>query len=84
MVKNLSVFFPAFNEAENIEKTVLNAASVLEKLKIPYEIIVINDGSSDATGQIAEALSAKSPNKIRINSKRLFFIQVIIFANHEL
>ena len=52
MVKNLSVFFPAFNEAENIEKTVLNAASVLEKLKIPYEIIVINDGSSDATGQI--------------------------------
>ena len=66
MVKNLSVFFPAFNEAENIEKTVLNAASVLEKLKIPYEIIVINDGSTDATGQIAEALSVKSHNKIRV------------------
>lgn len=58
-VQNLSVFFPVFNEDKNIELTVEKAVSVLEKLKINWEIIIINDGSFDNTQKIADNLAKK-------------------------
>ncbi len=63
--QSLSVFFPCINEEGNIEKTVAGAEAVLKKLKVNYEIIIIDDGSSDKTGQIAENLSRKN-SKIRV------------------
>lgn len=65
MVKNLSVFFPCYNEAENLPSTVEKCVDVLNKLGISWEILIINDGSSDETREIAESLAAKNP-KIRI------------------
>lgn len=65
MVKNLSVFFPVFNEEGNIEATVRKAVSVLENLGSEYEIIVVNDGSLDKTAQIVEKL-IKANKKIRL------------------
>lgn len=65
MVKNISVFFPVFNEEKNIEGTVKKAITTLERLKIAYEIILVNDGSSDKTGQIAETL-AQANSKIKV------------------
>ncbi len=62
---SLSVFFPAYNEEENIESTVEQATDVLSSLDIEYEIIVVNDGSSDRTGEIAERLSLTDP-RIRV------------------
>lgn len=72
IVKNLSVFFPCVNEEGNIENTVLKAISFLEKLKIDYEIIIVNDGSSDNTGKVADYL-AKENKRIRVihHSKNL-------------
>lgn len=62
MIKNLSVFFPAYNEEKNIENTVTKAEQVLKTLKlVAYEIIIINDGSKDNTGKIADEL-AKNEN----------------------
>ncbi len=58
-VKSLSVFFPCYNEQDNVEKVVRSAIDVLTPLKIDYEIIVVNDGSRDKTGQIADSLAAK-------------------------
>lgn len=59
-VEELSVFFPAYNEEKNIAATIEKAATVLRKLPLSkYEIIVINDGSKDRTGQILEQLSQK-------------------------
>lgn len=60
-VKELSVFFPAYNEEENIEHTVTKAIEVLEKLAKKWEIIVVNDGSTDKTGEIVEKLIEKEP-----------------------
>lgn len=64
-VKELSVFFPTFNEEGNIERTVNNATRVLEKLKLKYEIIIVNDGSKDKTQVIAENL-AKNDSQIKV------------------
>lgn len=64
-IKNLSVFFPLFNEEGSIKNSVEKAIRVLDTLKIEYEILLINDGSSDRTGQIAEELSSKN-SKIKV------------------
>lgn len=65
MIKNLSVFFPAYNEEGSIESTVSGATKVLEKLGFQYEIIIVDDGSKDKTPRIADSLARKNP-KIRI------------------
>lgn len=57
----LSYFFPAHNEAENIEALVAEALEVLPRLADEFEIIAVDDGSSDATPQLADALAAKHP-----------------------
>ncbi|BCX14727.1 MAG: glycosyl transferase [Patescibacteria group bacterium] len=57
-VRNLSVFFPAYNEEGNIENVVLKAKKVLEDLGLSsWEILIINDGSKDKTLEIARDLS---------------------------
>ena len=60
-IDKLSVFFPAYNEEANIEKTVSKAKKVLEAIAQDWEILIINDGSTDETGEIAEALAEKDP-----------------------
>jgi glycosyltransferase involved in cell wall biosynthesis len=57
-VNSLSVFFPCYNEQGNIERVVKSAIDVLTPLKIDYEIIIVDDGSKDKTGQIADSLAA--------------------------
>jgi glycosyltransferase involved in cell wall biosynthesis len=64
-INSLSVFFPTYNEEANIEKTVLAAKQVLEKLVNNWEILIINDGSTDKTKEIAQKL-AKSENRIKV------------------
>ena len=58
---NLSVFFPSYNEEGNIAATVENARRVLRSLKLRYEILIVDDGSNDRTGEIAEVLARKYP-----------------------
>ena len=57
MKESLSVFFPAFNEEENIELVVKRALEFLPSITKHYEIIIIDDGSQDKTGEIADLLS---------------------------
>lgn len=62
-IDSLSVFFPAYNEEKNIAASVTHATKVLEDLKIPqWEVLIINDGSSDKTGQIADDLAKEYSN----------------------
>lgn len=61
-VKEISVFFPAYNEVNNIESTVLSAQKVLKKLARHWEIIVVDDGSTDNTGKLVESLIKKNKN----------------------
>jgi glycosyltransferase involved in cell wall biosynthesis len=59
MVNSLSVFFPCYNEQDNIERVVKSALDVLAGLNIDFEIILVNDGSKDKTGQVADSLAQK-------------------------
>jgi dolichol-phosphate mannosyltransferase len=50
----LSVVIPAHNEAESIAATVIDVSAVLEKEEIDYEVIVIDDASTDGTARAVE------------------------------
>lgn len=58
---SLSVIFPAFNEEANIQRTVESARLILPKLAKTYEIILVNDGSKDATTPLCDELAARYP-----------------------
>ena len=60
--KNLSVFFPCVNEQGNIEDTVKKAVKVLQNLDLNYEIIIVNDGSTDQTAKVIEKLEKENTN----------------------
>jgi dolichol-phosphate mannosyltransferase len=53
----LSVVIPAFNEVDSIEETVAGVRTALRAAGIEYEIVVIDDGSSDGTLGIVQALA---------------------------
>ena len=59
---SLSVFFPAYNDAGTIASLVIAALQSASKLTPNYEIIVVNDGSSDSTAQILEELARVYPH----------------------
>jgi glycosyltransferase involved in cell wall biosynthesis len=60
-VAALSFFFPAHNEAENIEALVAEALVELPKLADEFEIIAVDDGSKDGTGALADRLATEHP-----------------------
>ena len=55
-MKSLSVILPAFNEAANIRAVVEDAYRTVPKLASTFEVIVVNDGSKDRTGEICDRL----------------------------
>lgn len=57
----LSMFFPAYNDGGTIASLVIQAVQVAARLTDDFEIIVVNDGSRDATGQIADELARRYP-----------------------
>src|SRR5438067_4568034 len=57
----LSVVIPARNEAGSIRATLDELRRTLAREGIQYEIVVVDDGSTDATAQEVEACRAKDP-----------------------
>lgn len=64
-VDALSYFFPALNEEGHVRPLVARAVEVLSGVADRFEIIVVDDGSSDRTGAHADELAAADP-RIRV------------------
>ena len=58
---NISAFFPAHNEEKNIRQLTDILIDVLDEVANNYEIIIVNDGSTDRTGKVARELCGKYP-----------------------
>jgi len=56
---SISVFFPCYNEQDNVARTVEQALSVLQQQSYDFEVIIVDDGSTDTTGQIADEIASR-------------------------
>lgn len=69
-LRGVSVVLPAYNEEAVIADTITRCVEVLTIIAPDYEIIVVDDGSRDRTGSIADALAAVNP-RIRVVHNQL-------------
>ena len=56
---SISVFFPCYNDAETIGQLVLDAEAALPSLTDDYQIVVVNDGSSDRSAEVLRELQTR-------------------------
>ena len=66
MTKNksfsISVFFPCHNEQDNVERVTRQALDVLKDVSTDFEVIIVNDGSTYRTAEIADRLARENSN----------------------
>lgn len=62
LLNSLSVFFPAYNDAKSLPPLIAKTYRVLPRVAQKYEVIVVNDGSSDNTGSVVKQLQKQYSN----------------------
>jgi glycosyltransferase involved in cell wall biosynthesis len=62
---SITAFFPAFNDEETIAQMVTDALAVLSTLTDDYEVLVIDDGSTDGTAKVLDPLAGRLP-RVRV------------------
>jgi glycosyltransferase involved in cell wall biosynthesis len=67
---NISLFFPAYNEAPNLEPVVTRAVETLRRLAGKWEVIIVDDGSRDNTPEIAARLVRDLPGVRHVRHDR--------------
>ena len=61
-MSSLSIVLPAYNEEANVASAVEQVSTVAQQLGMEYEIILVNDGSADRTGEIGRELMERVPH----------------------
>lgn len=59
---SISLVLPAYNEAENIEPVIAEATPALASITDDYEIVIVDDGSRDATAAVAKRAASSDPH----------------------
>jgi len=70
-VEGISIVLPARNEAANIRAAVEKCLAVAEGLSPRHEVIVVDDGSHDRTGQEVEALARLNYPRVRLVTHKM-------------
>ena len=65
-LRELSLFFPCHNEAENLDALVDEALAALPALADTYEVILVDDGSRDDTATVAAQIVARHGDTVRL------------------
>jgi len=76
----ISVVVPAFNESDNLDPLVARLAGVLERIGLPFEIIVVDDCSTDATFARLADLHARDPRVKGLRFSRNFGKEIALAA----
>ncbi len=64
--KSISVFFPALNEEGSVEKLTRDLLDILRPVFERGEVIIVDDGSTDQTGEIADRLARENDGWVRV------------------
>ena len=75
----ISVVIPVYNEADNVDDLHRELTAALEPMERPYEILVVDDGSTDATLERLLAIEARDP-RLRVLRLRRNFGQTAAFS----
>ena len=67
MMNEISFVIPAYNEAENIDSVIRACQSVTKRISERYEIIVVDDGSTDRTREIVERIAEGDQNVLLVH-----------------
>ena len=68
----LSIVIPAYNEEKMIWKTTEVVSGIMEREKIPFELVFVNDGSRDQTWEMIEKAAEKNTHVTGIRFSRNF------------
>jgi len=63
---DITVIFPAYNEAHSVEEAIEKSLVALRKHFREIEILIVDDGSKDDTGKVADDLQRRYPNEVRV------------------
>ncbi len=63
----LSLAIPLYNEEENVEAVVANLVAAMEAANIDYELVLVDNGSEDRTGEIIDRLAAENPRLVPVH-----------------
>jgi glycosyltransferase involved in cell wall biosynthesis len=67
--ESITIFIPAYNEEKNLETTVHTCNNICKEFFHNYELLIINDGSTDKTAEIAKQLAKNNPH-IRVSHNK--------------
>lgn len=79
-MKKLSVVLPAYNEELMVRKTCRVLRKILTEAEIPYELVIVNDGSKDKTWQEILAAGKEDKNILGVQFSRNFGKEAALFA----
>ena len=66
---SLTIFFPCYNEEANVERVTREALEVARQVADDYEVLIVNDGSKDQTGEIADRLAEEIPQVRAVHNR---------------
>lgn len=66
----ISLFFPVYRDEATVARVAAKALAVLQETAAEYEVIIVNDGSPDRAGAVADELASRNPRVRVIHHER--------------